>query len=167
MSCFTTLGGHRRIEHEELLKFTQSHNMPWHSDGVPHPSGFSVLVIDSAPEIADHFEDMEKFIPDLVPVFVNNAFQAGAEMAARRPDLIWMNFHHPDFDSFSFLNFLREDVRFRDIPVLAGLNTHDLVMIEKIRQQGIKKQMVHPFTTALLIQQIELHRSPDHRSKAA
>lgn len=167
MSCFTTLGGHRRIEHDELFRFTQSHNMPWLSDGTPHPSGFLVLVIDPASEMADHFEDMGKFIPDLQPVFVNNVFQAGAEMAVRRPDLIWINFHNADFDSFTFLNFMREDVRFRDVPILAALNRDDKMLIEKIRQHGIKEQMVHPFTTALLIRQIEILRSPSPRSKAA
>src|SRR3990167_5007101 len=67
--CYTTVGGHRRIEHDELLKFVKSYNLPWQGEVTTKArKEFVVLAVDDEPDILEIMRDMLSALNDLVLV---------------------------------------------------------------------------------------------------
>ena len=157
--CYTTVGGHRRIEHAELIKFAQLFNLPWRGDEeVENRKEYVVLTVDDEPDMLDLERDILMLVPDLRLITVTNGFSAGAKLVEERPDMILLDFMMPELDGFEFCRFVRIDPRFKDVPIIAvtGLKT-DLDQA-KMKSAGVNEILSKPFTEKLLIEKIERFR---------
>lgn len=166
--CFTTVGGHRRIEHEELVQFAQAYNLPWQGDEeLAKRTDFVVLAVDDEPEVLELIKDILDGSPDLKLFEASNAFSAGAKLVEERPDLILLDFLMPELDGFEFTRFVRQDPRFKEIPIVAvtGLKTEE--DREHLRQVGVDALLAKPFSHDDLVQLIERFRNQKDRKKKA
>jgi len=91
-------------------------------------------------------------------IVVNNGFTAGAKLVEERPDLILLDFLMPELDGFEFCRFVRQDPRFKDVPIIAvtGLKTPE--DLAKIRDAGATDIVHKPFSEDILVGKIEMFR---------
>jgi excisionase family DNA binding protein len=165
--CFTTVGGHRRIDHEELVRFAQAFNLPWRGDEeLMNRKEFVVLAVDDEPDVLEILGDMLGEVPDVKYIEVSNGFTAGAKLVEERPDMILLDFMMPELDGFEFCRFLRQDPRFRDVPVVAVTGLKGDLDQQKIRDAGVNDILTKPFSMDQLVKKIERFR-PNKNKKAA
>ena len=119
IKVFKTPGGHRRIRHEELLRFLRSNNIPVHQD--LSGTGQKVLVVDddsaAASLIRRSFDQARSPFDFEV---AEDAFAAGHQMATFRPDVVLISTALPGVDTFDICR------RLRQMPDYAG--THIIAM---------------------------------------
>lgn len=169
LHCYTTLGGHRRIDHNDLTRFTHEHNLPWlgAEDSQNGSKDYKVLVVDDEADIRTHFQDAGKYLTDMKVVHVSDAFAAGAKLVESKPDLIWINLSMTGLDGTAFCGYVRNDPRYRDIPILAVAHATTRLATDRLKAFGVIDIMLRPFVNSLLIKRIEVLRSFKYQSKAA
>src|SRR3989338_1965209 len=158
--CFTTVGGHRRIEHEELTKFAQTYNLPWQGDEeIQKRKDFVVLAVDDEPEMLELISDFLMSLDMVRLIQVTNGFSAGAKLVEERPDVILLDFLMPELDGFEFSRFVRQDPRFKDVPLVAvtGLKTETDKAL--ILEAGVNEVLGKPFSQDQLLDLIERYRN--------
>lgn len=162
LNCFTTVGGHRRIPEEDLARFAKSYNLPWNSN-FPHADRkeYVVLAVDDEPDVLEPVRDILRDEADLRLVEASNGFSAGAKLMEEKPDLILLDFMMPELDGFDFCRFMRQDVRFKDIPVVAmtGLKTDEDQ--RRMKEVGVNDFLFKPFDSQMLLDKI--HQFKDHK----
>ena len=157
--CYTTVGGHRRIDHEELAQFAQAYNLPWQGDEeLKKRKAYVVLAVDDEPDMLMVIKDILASVPGIQLIRAANAFTAGAKMVEERPDLILLDFLMPELDGFEFCRFVRQDPRFSEIPIIAvtGLTAADET--SRILESGANDVLSKPFSAENLIEKIEQFR---------
>ncbi len=166
--CFATVGGHRRIDHEELVRFAQSYNLPWRGDEeLMNRKEYVVLAVDDEPDVLEILGDMMGSMQDVKYIQVSNGFTAGAKLVEDRPNLILLDFLMPELDGFEFCRFLRQDPRFKDVPVIAVSGLKSDADQKKMRDAGVNDILPKPFSMDQLVKKIEHFRPPPHQAKAA
>ncbi len=164
--CYTTVGGHRRIEHDELIQFARTYHLPWQGETEIHnKKEFILLAVDDQPELLNLLKDILEPVKDVRLIAVTNAFTAGARLVEERPDLILLDFLMPELDGFEFCRFLRNDPRFKDIPVIAmtGLKTQEDQA--KMLKVGVNEFLLKPFNSDLLIEKISHYKDNPPREE--
>jgi excisionase family DNA binding protein len=157
--CYTTVGGHRRIEHMELVKFAQAYNLPWQGDEeVKNRKDYVVLAVDDEEDVLELLGDMLNTVPSLKLLTVTNGFSAGAKLVEDRPDLILLDFMMPELDGFEFCRFVRQDPRFKDIPIIAATGLKSPIDQVKMNEAGVNDFLTKPFTEDSLVKKIEYFR---------
>ena len=157
--CFTTVGGHRRIAHDELVRFAQTYNLPWQGDeDLRRRKEFVVLAVDDEVDALELLHDMFIAMKGVRLIAVSNGFAAGAKLVEDHPDLILLDFMMPELDGFEFCRFVRQDPRFKQVPVVAmsGLRGED--DMRKIREAGVDDFLPKPFSEEDLVKKVEKHR---------
>lgn len=145
--CFTTVGGHRRIEHDELLRFAHEYNLPWQGDDeLTSRSDFVILAVDDEPDLLAILHDILSSIPGVRVIEAENGFAAGAKLVEEHPDLVFLDFMMPELDGFEFMKFVRQDPRFKDLPMIAVTALKGDSDQERIRKTGVTDIIFKPFT---------------------
>ncbi len=154
--CYTTVGGHRRIEHSELAKFAQAYNLPWRGDDeLKSRKEFVVLGVDDEPDVLDLFQDILDSISGLQFIGVSSGFLAAAKLVEERPDLVLLDFMMPELDGFEFCRFARQDPRFKDLPIIAVTGLKGEIEQMKMREAGVNEILVKPFSHDHFVGKIE------------
>lgn len=165
--CFTTVGGHRRIDHAELVRFAQAFNLPWRGDEeLMNRKEYVVLAVDDEPDVLEILGDMLGMVPSVKYIEVSNGFTAGAKLVEERPDMILLDFMMPELDGFEFCRFLRQDPRFKDVPVIAVTGLKGDEDQQKMKDAGVNDILTKPFSMDQLVKKIE-HFRPARNQKAA
>ena len=166
--CFTTVGGHRRIDHEELVRFAQTCNLPWRGDEeLMNRKEYVVLAVDDDVDVLEMLGDMLGSVQGVRYIDVANGFTAGAKLVEERPDVILLDFMMPELDGFEFCKFLRQDPRFKDVPVIAVSGLKVDVDQKKMRDAGVNDILTKPFSIDQLVKKLESFRPFRNQSKAA
>lgn len=166
--CYTTVGGHRRIGHDELLKFAKTYNLPWQGDEeVEKRQDFVVLAVDDEPDMLEMERDILSLIPGLKVVSVTNGFSAGAKLVEERPDLVFLDFLMPELDGFEFCRFVREDPRFKNLPIVAVTGLKNEMDLKKIREAGVSDLLSKPFSSQQMIEKVERYRDLKRAGRSA
>ena len=157
--CYTTVGGHRRIGHDELVRFAKIYNLPWQGDEeVEMRKNFVILTVDDEPDMLEMERDILSLVPGLKIVSVSNGFSAGAKLVEERPDLVFLDFLMPELDGFEFCKFVREDPRFKNLPIVAVTGLKNEIDIKKIREAGVSDLLTKPFSSQQMIDTVERYR---------
>lgn len=157
--CYTTVGGHRRIEHDELVQFAQAYNLPWQGEEeLRQRHEFVVLAVDDEETLLELLTDMLGAIPGMRIITATNGFSAGAKLVEQRPDMVLLDFLMPELDGFEFAQFCREDPRFRTIPIVAMTGLRNEADHVKIKSAGVNEILLKPFTLEKLTEIIERYR---------
>ncbi len=166
--CYTTVGGHRRIDHDELVRFAKSYNLPWQGEVIrPNQKESVVLAVDDEPDVLELLRDILSSVQDLKLVEATNGFSAGAKLVEQPPDLILLDFLMPELDGFEFCHFVKQDARFKHIPIIAvtALNTEPSLV--KIKAAGVNEIVTKPFNSDYLIERVLRFLSRDSQSQSA
>ena len=157
--CFTTVGGHRRIEHDELIQFAQTYNLPWQGDEeLSKRKEYVVLAVDDEADMLELIHDMLAGNLSLKLIEVSNGFSAGAKLVEERPDLILLDFLMPELDGFEFSRFVRQDPRFKNVPIIAVTGLKTELDRSRIKEAGVNDVLSKPFTAEDLIEKINYFR---------
>ena len=160
LKCFTTVGGHRRIEHDALVQFAQSYNLPWLGDEeLQKRREYVILAVDDEPDALEVLRDMLTTLPDVRLIEVTNSFSAGAKLVEERPDLILLDFLMPELDGFEFTRFVRQDPRFKNIPIIAVTGLKSPADMAKMKEAGVNDVLSKPVTQDLLIGKVSVLRN--------
>mgnify|MGYP001574364651 CR=1 FL=1 len=166
--CYTTVGGHRRIGHDELVKFAKSYNLPWQGDEeVEMRKNFVILAVDDEPDMLEMERDILSLVAGLKIVSVSNGFSAGAKLVEERPDLVFLDFLMPELDGFEFCKFVREDPRFKNLPIVAVTGLKNEIDIRKIREAGVSELLSKPFSSQQMIDIVERYRDLKKTGRSA
>lgn len=145
--CFTTVGGHRRIEHDELVRFAHEYNLPWQGDEeLTSRSEFVILIVDDEPDLLSIMRDILTSISGVRVVEAPNGFSAGAKLVEERPDLVFLDFMMPELDGFEFMKFVRQDPRFKDLAIIAVTALKGEADQKRVRDSGVNDVVFKPFT---------------------
>jgi len=158
--CYTTVGGHRRIDHEELVQFAQTYNLPWKGDEeLRARKEYVVLAVDDEEDVLDMLRDMLTGVKNIKLIEVSNGFTAGAKLVEDRPDLILLDFKMPELDGYEFTRFVRQDPRFKDIPIIAVTGLKSQPDISKMKEGGVQDILTKPFSEDQLVELVERYRN--------
>lgn len=158
--CFTTVGGHRRIGHDELMKFAKMFNLPWQGDEeVEKRQDFVVLTVDDEADMLEMERDILSLVNGLKVVAVTNGFSAGAKLVEERPDLVFLDFLMPELDGFEFCRFIREDPRFKNLPIVAVTGLKNDLDVKRIKEAGVDDILSKPFSSQQMIERVEFYRN--------
>jgi len=84
-----------------------------------HSTKSTVLIVDDQSTSRLILENIAKTIDDNVEVkCFDNAYDALLEAESSAPDLILTDYKMPDIDGVEFIERLRNNVKFRDIPIV-------------------------------------------------
>jgi len=159
--CFTTVGGHRRIDHDELVHFANAYNLPWQGeDELQKRRDFVLLAVDDDEEMLQLIADMILGMNNIKLIPVTNGFTAGAKLVEERPDLILLDFLMPELDGFEFTRFVRQDPRFKDLPLVAVTGLKSEKDKHQMRVSGVNDILTKPFTSEQLKAMIDRYRKP-------
>ncbi len=152
LKAYTTPGGHRRIQKEDLIEFMKGYGIP-----IPdsmHRRFKQVLVVDDDPEALEEYKDAlsgSGFDLD----FAADGFEAGMKIYRQRPDLILLDFKMPGLDGFQVCDILHRDEETKEVPVIAVTVLSSEVEIDKIKDCGIKGYFSKPVDMEGLIKSIK------------
>ncbi len=156
LKCFTTVGGHRRIEHEELARFAQEFNLPWQAEeDVQKRSEFVVLAVDDEDQILVLMKELLEGEAGIRLIEAGNGFSAGAKLVEELPDMLFLDFKMPELDGYEFLRYIRQDPRFKDIPVVAMTGLKSEPDQSKMSGAGVNDFLFKPFSREDVIAKIE------------
>ena len=159
LNCFTTVGGHRRIQYHELVRFAKEYHMPWQGFD-PHLTRreFVILAVDDEPQVLESLRAILSEEPDLRLIESSNGFSAGARLIEEKPDLILLDFKMPELDGFDFCRFMRKDLRFYDISVVAMTGLKSESDQKRMQEVGVNDYLFRPFTGDELLAKVRHFR---------
>ena len=167
LTCFTTVGGHRRIKEEELMKFAQDHHIPWLPAKMQNPhheltawmmagnNGLSLKINDFA-------RQMEGFRFVTVP----DAFSAGLLWHEGEPDLVILDFaSSPEEEALGLCRTLKS--RKADLAFIGLVNSQDPDFFSRLRAEGVGVLVSYPFTEESLLSSFQAVRERFNQRHAA
>jgi len=120
ISGHRTLGGHRRIAHNDVVAFAREHDYPLSRAlrSAGH-GGKRVLVVDDEVDFADMVREYLHVKGDFQVHVATTGFQAGFMLARFTPDLVLMDLMTQGIDAAEVKRVLREDPDTKHVPVIA------------------------------------------------
>lgn len=116
LKAFSTPGGQYRVYQDDLIDFMNKRHMRIPSDliGESEPSdGKCILVVDDDrglnSVIAKFFE---KRFPEIEIIQAFDGFEAGAQLVAKKPDIVLLDLNLPGVDGFKLCSQINEDDKF-------------------------------------------------------
>ncbi len=159
LTCYTTLGGHRRIEREVLESFLKQHEMPVPEELRQHTRQ-RILAVDDDPDILDVMKAILESQEDFEVKVVKDGFEAGVQVALWQPDLLVMDVLMPGLNGYEVAALLKSSPRTQALPILAVTGLRQEVDIDSVRRSGVTDILQKPFTADDLIAKIRAILSP-------
>ena len=80
-------------------------------------------------------------------------------MVEEHPDLILLDFMMPELDGFEFCRFIRQDPRFKQIPVIAVTGLKNPTDVARMKEAGVNEILTKPFSSEALLEKVEHYRT--------
>jgi two-component system cell cycle response regulator len=130
-----------------------------------------VLIADDNPQILELLEAYLEPLPVTVILAADGA--AAFELVERqRPDLILLDIMMPRRSGFEVCRALKDDPRYRDIPIIMVTALNEVGDIERARECGADDYLSKPVNKAQLLERVQsllsgsrLKRGADHASQ--
>lgn len=140
LKAFSTPGGQYRVYQDDLIDFMNKRHMRIPSDlvGESEPSdGKCILVVDDDrglnSVIAKFFE---KRFPDIEIIQAFDGFEAGAQLVAKKPDIVLLDLNLPGVDGFKLCSQINEDDKFGKPVVFVITSLNDDGVEEDVKKKG-------------------------------
>lgn len=144
LECYTTLGGHRRIEREVLQAFLEKHAMPVPEDlSISHRK--RILMVDDDPDVLDFMKDILQRDSRYEVMALQDGFEAGVQVGLWKPDLLLLDIRMPGLDGYEVAALLRENPKTKDLPIVVVTGFHSEEDARAIRRAGITDVLYKPF----------------------
>ena len=152
LKAYTTPGGHRRIDEDDLIKFMKKYQIP-----IPEKllgKKKTILIVDDDIEFLEELKvalGNNGFDLD----FASNGFEAGRKIYTKRPALILLDFKMPGLDGFEVCKILHMYGDTSNIPIFAVTILNSKEEIKKIRACGVKRYIPKPVDMDKLIKSVK------------
>jgi excisionase family DNA binding protein len=156
LKAYRTVGGHSRVEKEDLIAFFKKYNMPL-------PEQFkSITNTKKRILIIDDDKSMVKSIKGILVLenkyeveFAFNGFSAGRKISEFMPDLITLDVRMPKMDGFEVCAQIRNDTGNNEIKIIIISGFMGKEEEKKMKELGADYCMRKPFKREELIKKIE------------
>ena len=150
-----------------MVRFAQEYNLPWQGEEeLVERKEFVVLAVDDEPDLLQMVEDILGGVEGIKLIKASNGFSAGAKLVEERPDLLLLDFLMPELDGFEFARFVRQDARFKDIPIVAVTALKAEADRERVKEAGITEMIHKPFSVTEMTQMVARYRRLKEEKKA-
>lgn len=138
-----TPGGHRRIEHEDLVAFLTAQNVPIPAE--LKPDSMTILVVDDEAGVADVVAgQVRSRFPNHTVVTANDGFAAGRLVSDLQPQLVILDLFMPGLDGFEVCRRIKDDPRTASIQVIAMTAHHTSDTEQTIIEAGAEACFAKP-----------------------
>lgn len=118
LPAYKTPGGHRRVQHRDLLRFLIKFKMPVPPDLAG--CGTRVLVVDDEPQVVEFARKaMKRIDPEIEVAAAADGFEAGRKVESFRPDLVILDIFLPGIDGFRVCRDIRQSEAADHVRILA------------------------------------------------
>ncbi|EMR14155.1 twitching motility protein PilG [Methylophaga lonarensis MPL] len=133
------------------------------SDSSTEFSGLKVMVIDDSNTIRRSAESLLKKAGCEV-LTADNGFEALPIISAEHPDILFIDIMMPRLDGYQTCALVKQNAKYRDIPVIMLSSKDGLFDRAKGRVVGAEQYLTKPFTREDLLGAIRTHRNT-HNNK--
>lgn len=116
LKAYTTPGGHRRIQMDDLVAFAKEYKIPIVDEFADRAK--LVLIVDDEKDMLDELKEALSG-NDFEMDFASDGFEAGRRIYKRKPDLILLDFKMPGLNGFQVCEILKKDNETSNIPIIA------------------------------------------------
>lgn len=152
--AFKTPGGHRRVSHDDLIKFLTQYHMPIPSELAQGRKIF--MVVDDEQDLCQIIKNnIQAEWSDVTIEIATDGFEAGRKIAELVPDLVLLDLKLPGIDGFEICKNIRKDEKLKEIKIIAMSGIDVKESKDKILAAGADDFLEKPFTFELLKKKIE------------
>jgi excisionase family DNA binding protein len=135
LPAYKTPGGHRRVQHRDLLRFLDKFKMPVPPDLAG--GGLRVLVVDDDPQVVKFLcKAIRMIIREIEIDAAADGFEAGRKIESFRPDLVILDIFLPGIDGFRVCRDIRSSPAADRIRILAISGEDSPELRRRIRECG-------------------------------
>jgi two-component system phosphate regulon response regulator PhoB len=113
-----------------------------------------IMIIEDNPDITSLIELVLRKAP-ADTIHMSTANEARVHFEKQKPDLILLDMMLPGISGMDFLASLREDPRYRTLPVIVVSIRADSVFRRRAQELGVARYLMKPFSPAVLRQEVE------------
>jgi excisionase family DNA binding protein len=142
---FKTPGGHRRIRREDLLRFLRENGIPIHQD--LDNSGVKILIVDDEKAVLSvirRFLEVSQ-TPFQIEVAMDG-YDAGHQVAAFRPDVVFLDLRLPGVDGFELCRRIKADPQHVGTRIIAMTGYYEPETAQRVVELGALMCLQKPFT---------------------
>lgn len=151
LKAYTTPGGHRRIDEEDLVEFLKSNNIP-----IPKELGYkkSILIVEDDKELLESISYIIKNnLPNYEIITATDGFTAGGLFNRFEPEVVVLDIMLPYVNGFDVCRKIRETNDNTKILAISGNPTEE--NISNILKNGANDFLPKPFSEAELMSKIK------------
>lgn len=115
----------------------------------------TILFIDDEEYILQIVQTCVEVFSEWKPVIANSADEGFAAVLTTKPDAIVLDMMMPNVDGFSFINRLKSDPQFVNIPIILLTARADLIEPHRIALLGVQGVIPKPFYVLSLVSEIK------------
>ncbi|MBN1622540.1 MAG: response regulator [Endomicrobiales bacterium] len=153
LQAYKTPGGHRRIHHDEFMKFIKEYNLPLPKD-ISQDSQTVLIVDDEEPIRKTIRKILQRKWPDMHFYEAEDGFIAGKLLAEKKPSLVILDIRLPGIDGIQVCQQIKSDPRLVDTKILAITGYFSPVMKQSIIKAGASDCLAKPLSSDKLIQYV-------------
>lgn len=158
LRCFTTVGGHRRIQHDDLAHFAHTYHLPW-PEPTPEPADApnqaTLLVVDRVGELTGLLREVTGSMGGFRVIRVEDSFAAGVKLIESEPGWVFLDTSVSEADAFRICRWIRQDARFKNCRVLAVSKAGDSSYQNHLQAVGANEILALPVTRAQLTESLK------------
>lgn len=142
---FKTPGGHRRIRREDLLRFLRENTIPIHED--LDNSGVRILVVDDEKAVISVIRRfLERSQTPFQIEVAMDGYDAGHQVAAFKPDVIFLDLRLPGLDGFEVCRRIKSSPETAHVYVIAMTGYYEGDVANRVIELGATMLLQKPFT---------------------
>jgi excisionase family DNA binding protein len=142
---FKTPGGHRRIRREDLLRFLRENTIPIHED--LDNSGVRILVVDDEKAVISVIRRfLERSQTPFQIEVAMDGYDAGHQVAAFKPDVIFLDLRLPGLDGFEVCRRIKSSPETAHVYVVAMTGYYEGDVANRVIELGATMLLQKPFT---------------------
>lgn len=152
LKAYTTPGGHRRIDENDLIKFMKKYQIPIPEKLLSRKK--TILIVDDDIEFLEELKvalGNNGFNLD----FASNGFEAGRKIYTKKPSLILLDFKMPGLNGFEVCKILHMYKDTSNIPIFAVTVLNSKEEIKRIKACGVKEYILKPVDIDKLIKSVK------------
>lgn len=135
LRAFQTPGGHRRIQHEDLIAFLKKFGMPIPAEFVKNPP--LVMIVDDEADILDMIEDLLRSgDTDVEVAKAQSGVEALLMIGERKPELLVLDLMMPGMNGYEVCRKLKSNSGTQNIRIVAISGDHSAAVRERILETG-------------------------------
>lgn len=147
LRAFTTPGGHRRIQRDDLVTFLKKFRMPIPSELAQSPA--LIMIVDDEVDILDMIAELMQFgDADVEVAKAKSGVEALLMIGERKPELLILDLKMPGMNGYDVCQKLKRNPGTENIRIVAISGDHDPSVEERILETGADLFFTKPIDMA-------------------